>query len=86
VGLVQVQPAHVGGALEELGVVGAVEPSADQVGLEVKVGQDPSDLGGGDQKPVVVQALGDQLVGPLAVDLGRWVATIATMASRSSWP
>jgi hypothetical protein len=56
------------------------------VGLEVKVGQDPSDLGGGDQKPVVVQALGDQLVGPLAVDLGRWVATIATMASRSSWP
>jgi hypothetical protein len=57
---VQVQVAHFGGLDEEVGVGSASQPAAHPVRFEIKVGQDPSDLGGAD--PVVGQMLGQQSV------------------------
>jgi hypothetical protein len=65
----QVQPADVGGALPEAGVVGAGDPAAHPVRLDVQVGQDPADLGGRDSH--VGQFLGQLGMAPVAGRIGR---------------
>ena len=64
----QVQPAHVGRALPEGGVIGAGDPAAHPVGLDVQVGQDPADLGRGAAD--VGQRLGQLGMAPVAGRLG----------------
>lgn len=66
----EVQPADVGRPLPELRVLLPGDPAPHQVGLDVEVGQDATDLGGRDPD-VLGQALGQLGVAPVAGRVGR---------------
>jgi hypothetical protein len=80
----QVQPADISRALPEGGVIGAGDPAAHPVGLDVEVGEDPADLGGGDAD-VGQRVASWRWLQWLAGSGGSWV-TVATIRSRWSWP
>ena len=66
-----VEGADLGGAGEEVRVVGPIQPAADPVDFDVGAGQDPPDLTRGDPDTLPgVQVFGDRPVGPLRVGFG----------------
>src|SRR5438128_805896 len=78
----KVEATHIGGTIKEDGIVGAVEPAPELVGLEVKVSQDPPDLRRRDASSASRSATSraDQWLSTS----GRWVVTVATIFRRAS--